>query len=189
MVTYDFNGNIQKEEQIEKITDDLHFFIYGSYMVVWLGQLFDNAISRRDNDDFKKIYTILDVIFGENKKSYTLSEALLLFNRETKEATIQKHASVQFKINKTTRGTFVRVINIPLLQEFECQLYLFVILSDFFCKQYINAKELLDFSYHVLERRIGKEVSESNPCQAIAHEVTKGMIMNFLKKQCDDTSL
>jgi hypothetical protein len=187
MVTYDFNGNIQKEEQIEKLTDDFHFFIYGSYMVVWLGQIFDYVNGRNNEEDFNKIFSILKILFYENKKSYTLSEALSLFNYRTKEAVIKNHATVQFKINKLTKGVFVRVIDAPLLQDFECQLYLFTILNDCFCKQYINAKKLLSCCYKMLERRIIKEVPATKSCQAMAYELTRAMIMDLLVKQGETT--
>ncbi|MDP3934716.1 MAG: hypothetical protein Q8Q46_00610 [Candidatus Giovannonibacteria bacterium] len=190
VLSYDLNGDVRKEEDLDKIdaefkefSDFVFFTLYGSYIVVWMAQIFDNASSMRTSDSWlKKMASIINILFDSNKQ-YTLSDALSLFSQETKAIAIEKHATVQFKISPSTKGTIVRVINIPLAQELECQMYLFVILFDFFCKKYANAYNLMRYGWtKIMETKREINFSKSKSFQAIAYEVN-GRIAHELQNQ------
>ncbi|MBU4369226.1 hypothetical protein KKG58_00500 [Patescibacteria group bacterium] len=79
IVNYDLNGDVQKEEDMDKIVNDFYFLLYGNYMVVWLAQIFDDVITRKDNIFLKKMSSIFNILFDLNKK-YNLSDVLSLSN-------------------------------------------------------------------------------------------------------------
>ena len=111
----------------------------------------------------------------ENVKKYNLSDVLSLLDQKTKNTVIEKHSTVQFKIHKVYKQLLVRVVNIPIAQETECQIYLFVILFDFFCKKYNNAHKILGTGCDVLMNH-----SFNRPFPLIANKIIEVMMETAL---------
>lgn len=169
IIDYDLNGKAQEEVDINKIANDFIFLVYGNYMIVWLGQIFDHTI--KNEHRFKKMFLILSILFGLDRK-YSLSDALKLFDQETKSTVIKNHSSVQFKINKKTKNLLVRVVDIPITKMIEGEMYLFILLFDFFCKKYNNAHKLLCTGCGKLMKAMAdNNFSTSKSFQALAYEI------------------
>jgi len=184
--SYDLNGNIQKED-IGEITNDAHFLLYGGYLLLWLAQMMENETGANRNDPafWEKWGPIFDPLFTigwkrneagkavDDLNNYDLSNILSLFDQKTKTAVIESHAVVQFKIHKVYKALMVRVMNTPISQEIQCQKYLFVILFDFFCKNYTNAHKILGISCGVLMHHVFNK-----PFPVIAYKMMEVMLEN-----------
>jgi len=137
---HDLYGEVQEEVDFKNIQDDLPFWLYGNYMVIWLGQILDDLLSREEHLLLVNICRIVNTL---SRSSYELSDIFPLFDQKTKAAVIEKHIAIQFKFHKISKLGIVRTINAPILEDAKCQLYLFIILYDFFCKKYTNSSKLL----------------------------------------------
>jgi len=190
ILNYDLRGNIREEVDIGNLTNDLLFLLYGGYMFFWLAQILESGTGINRNDPAfwnmwgPKLNPMFTVYLERNSsgtihesiKNYNLSDILSLFDQNTKVILTKKHSTVQFKIHKVYKNLLVRVINLPILsvnREIDGQLYLFVILFDFFCKQYINAHKILGTGCDVLMNH-----SLNRPFPVIAYRIMEVMIDN-----------
>lgn len=184
VLSYDLRGDVQKEEDLDKVNNDFIFFaLYGCNMVVWLGQIFDSLSSMGNNESLlKKLTSIINILFNPKKK-YDLSDALSLFSQDIKTTVIEGHATVQFKINKISKWQMVLVMNVPIGKEVECEMYLFVILFDFFCKKYANAYNLITYGcLSVIEEKKKVNPLEAKLAQVVAYEVNEKIGQTLLEK-------
>jgi len=184
---YDTDGNIQKEENIDQLTNDTHFLLYGGYLLFWLAQILESrtGVNRNDPAFWNKWGPVLNPLFtlgfvrdssgaiSQALSDYQLPDILAQFNQRTKMAVIDKHAIVQFKIHKVYKNSLVRVTNLPLDQEVDGQIYLFVILYDFFCKKYANAHTILGYSCDLL-----MSGSFNRPFPVIAYKIMESLLEN-----------
>lgn len=186
--TYDTNGSFMEEVSLDKIENDIHFLLYGGYMFSWLAQIIETGININRNWDnfYEKWSPMLSPLFNiklildDNKKAvkdledYSLENILSNFRRNTKNIVIEKNSMVQFKINKIHRNLLVRVVNLPISEDLEGQIYLFVILYDFFVKNYYNAHKILGYGCDIL-----MNVSINRPFPLIANKIIETMIEDY----------
>jgi len=188
VLAYDCKGDVVGEENISSISNNYEFLsLFGNHMLIWLSQMFDEAVILADEYfcdkimQIIKLLTIRDFVGGK----YNLSELLSLFDQETKMTVVKNKVSVQFKINKVNKNLFVRIMNSPILQERECQLYLFIILFDFFVKKYPNAFKLMkDSSINLFHIVLGEEFqfSKTNPTRFVAQKIAANMTLREMNQ-------
>ncbi|MDO8496242.1 MAG: hypothetical protein Q7S43_02195 [bacterium] len=184
IIAYDLKGNIREEVDMDNLTNNLHFLLYGSYIVSWLAQIFEseNGVGRVITTFWEKWGMVFDALFNvvgqtsrydsssgyDSSKKYNLPYVLSLFDQKTKDAVIENHATIQFKIHKVYKNLLVRAVNVPIEQEIKGQIYLFVILFDFFCKKYVNAHQILGFGCSTL-----KNYTNRNPHRSVRYVASK----------------
>ncbi|MFB6182021.1 MAG: hypothetical protein ABEJ24_03945 [Candidatus Magasanikbacteria bacterium] len=136
------NHDNNNKSKIDQFSNDLHFFTYGKYMPIWLGQIMD-GINEHEARFYKyKLRPITKILFKKSE-DYDLSEALSVFDEETKKMVIQNDASVKLKMQKNIQKPIVRVPAIPITNSLKGQLYLFVILFDYLCRSYEDGYKIL----------------------------------------------
>lgn len=179
-VVLDFSGKPQQELRIadmqknaeeEPATTRLMFFsLYVSYMVVWLGEMIDQAMPVARYSFPSKLGKVLRPIFqGTNTR---LSDVTAHLDPNAKFNARKSGVEVLFKISKSTKVPLVRVVGIPFEKSEEAELYLFAALALHMCQNYSDANQILeDGCARIYNALVESKYELRRPAQELAYEV------------------
>ena len=142
--TFDLTGRKVGNVEWNKITDDYVFLVggCGNYILVWIAQLIDSAVGRRDNSFITKIFRLEDA-FNASGDALGFSQCYSLIDPKIQSLVIANRAKVQFLIHPVSRGLLVSTMNTPLASGDECDYLLLLLFIEFVGRQYSPSTKVI----------------------------------------------
>ncbi len=144
ITTYDLLGVRNSVVDWKSITNDFLFLTIGcgSYVPVWIAQLIDDTVRRKDNDFITKIFRLEDV-FSTPDDELHFDNCYALINNQIRSLVFANNAKIRFLIHPVSKGTMVQVVNIPLLEGPLCEYFLLLRLIEYMNLRYPRSTKLL----------------------------------------------